>query len=484
MLLGIALFACSDPPPRSGPPPIVLVSLDTFRADRVGAFGNKDGLTPNIDAFAAESTVFLNAYSQAVQTGPSHTSMFTSRYPSEEVGADLKPYVPKDMPLMAQLLTLYDYQTGAFVAGADLSEYAGLSPGFDTYEASTDFGSLYHTGPMALAWLKKISPERPYFMFVHGYDTHSRYLKPTPYGYAHSDATLGGVGQAAVRTATERIIDGVVYLDFMALMQSFMVQLRPRSPDGKLKTAAMGGERTGETVAIQPEDAALIGDVYDGAVSYADTMFGLLLAALQERGVLDDAWVILMADHGEQLGEHGLFGHCCESNDEETHVPIIIRAPKGAGGGKRVEAYVELVDLLPTIVEIAGVTPPARIHGRSLMPALRGEPFEGKEFVYTEGSEMMRSLTMRGPKGRMTYMGLSATSSFLPDLIETARIDGPGFTATEGLTLSDREAMRTKMVAWLRTLTPPPAGRGSRGAMPDALKKSLRDHGYWDVDAK
>jgi arylsulfatase A-like enzyme len=468
---------CGD---TDGPPSIVLISLDTFRGDRLGAFGNPDGLTPNLDAFAKEAVVFDHVYSQAVQTNPSHTSLFTSHYPSEEVDTDGGTHVPDEMPLLAQLLSLYDYHTGAFVGGGDLSPYRGLDKGFDVYESTSDFGSLYHSGPKALAWLATLSDDRPFFAFIHGYDTHSRYLKPTPYGYAYSDARTSGVAQDAVRTATERIVDGVVYPDASALMTAYAQLLRPRSPEGRARFAAMW---PGEKDTITPDDRALVEDVYDGAVSYADTMFGLLVAALQDRGVLDDAYVILLSDHGEGLGEHGLFGHCCEADEEETHVPLLVRAPGGAGGGRRVTGFVELVDVMPTILELAGATAPAGIQGHSLAPALRGEPFEGRPYAFTEGSELMRLVTMRGPAGRLTFTGLSVNSPLLPDVVAAARLDGPAFTTTEGMPDATRAAMRADLVAWLRRLTTLGTAPADRGEMPAALRQSLRDHGYWEVPA-
>ncbi len=478
---GVGCTGAAAPTQRTGPPPIVLISMDTFRADRLGAYGNPDGLTPNLDTFAREAVVFESAYSQAVQTAPSHASLFTSRYPSEEVGSDRMPFVPPDMPMLAELMALYDYETGAFVGGGDLSPYRGLTRGFDAYEATSDFASFYHTGPQALAWLDKLTADAPYFLFVHGYDTHSRYLKPPPYGYAHADARVKGHGQRAVRTSTERIVDGVLYPDFNALMMSYEIELRPRSEAGKANMAALASEELEETIEVSDKDLAFIGDIYDGAVSYADTMLGLFLAALQERGVLDEAVIVILADHGEQLGEHGLFGHCCEANDEETHIPLMVRLPGGEGGGRRVEGFVELVDVMPTILELAGATPPARIHGRSLAPALRGVPFEARAFATTEGTEMMRLVTMRGAEGRLTYMGLSPSSPLLGDIVEAARLDGPGFVASEGMSPATRARMRTDLVGWLRQLTPPPQDAGSSGVMPEALKKSLREHGYWDV---
>jgi arylsulfatase len=478
MLLAAILAACSpEPASRAGPPPIVLVSLDTFRADRIGAWGNPDGLTPNLDAFAAEATIFTSAWSQAVQTAPSHTSAFTSRYPSEQVGADNAPFAPPDQPMLASLLKLYGYATGAFVGGADLAKYRGLDVGFDVYTPSRDFGGLFHTAPGALAWIDGVDRDAPWFLFVHGYDTHSPYLKPPPVGRMHTASPAPEVGVDAVRAGSERIIDGFLYDDFLPLVLSFDREVRPRSPRGRDRMAEMtAGD---DSMPVSDADLDFVRDVYDGGVSWADAQFGLLMAALQARGVLDEAVVVVMSDHGEQLGENGLFGHCCEVNDAESHVPLMIRMPGGAGGGRKVDGLVELVDLMPTLLEISGVTPPAGMRGRSLMPAIRGEPFAGREVALTEGTETLRTVSVRGPTGRLTYLGLSATSPWLADVVEAARLDGPGFVATDGLPAPDREALRTSLVTWARSLVR--SGKGTRGEMPAALKQSLREHGYWDV---
>jgi arylsulfatase len=469
-----AIAACG-PKTHTGTP-VVLISMDTLRADRLGAFGSPLGLTPNLDAFAAEAVIFDRAWSQAVQTGPSHSSVFTSRYPSEELGEDGKPYIPEDMPVLAKIFSIYGYHTGAFVAGGELREHGGLSAGFDTYQSSADFGSLWNTTPMALSWLDSLSDDKPYFLFVHGYDTHSRYLKPTPFGYTYSDARATGVGAYAVRTASERIIDGLFYADFNSLVNSYATELRPRSAGARERLAAKGEG----LLKLEPEDGAYIEQAYNGAVSYADAQFGLLMAALQERGVLDEALIVVMSDHGEQLGEHGLYGHCCEVNDEETHVPLMIRAPHAAGGGQRVSAIVELVDILPTVLEWTGLAPPAVVRGQSLVPALRGAAFEGHPYAITEGSEMMRTIAMRSPRGRLTFVGLSASSSMLPDLLETAAVNGPAFaTSSPELTDEERVTMRNALAKQLRTLAQ--SGKGSRGEAPPELRKALREHGYWDV---
>lgn len=481
-MLSAALAGCStahSTPAPAGSPPVVLISMDTLRADRLGVYGNPDGLTPNLDKFAKDAVVFDGAYSQAIQTAPSHASVFTSRYPSEQTDAGHQPALAPDATTLAKLLTLYGYDTAAFVGGADLSPFRKLTAGFATYEASVDFGSLYHTTPMALDWLDKADRSKPYFLFVHGYDTHSLYLKPTPYGYLHADRSYGGEAKILVQTATERVIDGLIYPNFSGLLRVQTALLRPRAPENRQRVADLMKEGSSPKP-VTAEDVAYIGHVYDGAVAYADGMFGTLMAGLEARGVLDTAYVVVMSDHGEQLGEHGLFGHCCAVGEEETHVVLMVRAPRGANGGRHVPPYSELVDILPTIAEIAGATAPAGTVGRSLLPAVLGQAFTPRPFAHSQGTAIARSVSVAGPGGRLTYSGLDPTSPELADLVATARLDGPGFLGSDA-DAAARPALRSELERWVRDLDPSPATAAST-RLPDALRKSLRDHGYFEVD--
>jgi hypothetical protein len=234
-------------------------------------------------------------------------------------------------------------------------------------------------------------------------------------------------------------------------------------------------------VEVNDDDVELIRRVYDGAASYADAMFGLFMADLARAGVLDRAWIVVVGDHGEQLGERGLFGHCCDAGDEETHVPLLVRPPGGTGGARHVGAFVELIDVMPTVLAVAGAAAPAGIHGRSLLPMVEGAEGEPRSWTFSQGSEIMRMVTMRGARGRLSYSGLSASEPLLPDLVEAARIDGPGFSADPSLSTDDRAAMRSAMVAWLRSTTIAGAGAGKGEELPESLRKSLREHGYFNV---
>ncbi len=471
----VCAVGCASPTP-SGPPPIILISIDTLRADHVGAYGAAEDLTPNLDAFAREAVVFDQAYSQAVQTAPSHASVFTGRYPTEQTSTDNQTVLTADHPTLAQVLSVYGYQTAAFVAGGDLAPARKLTAGFSTYDSSEDFASLYHTTPKGLAWLDTIDKNKPYFLFVHGYDCHSIYLKPTPYGYLHADASWQGPAAKAVQTATERIIDGRLYANLDGLLSADNALLRARAPENRARAQKILED--GQTpVLVGPEDLTYIRGVYSGAVSYADAMFGRFMAGIEQRGQLDRAIIIVMSDHGEQLGEHGIFGHCCGLGDEETHTVLMMRLPHGEHGGRHVSGLVEMLDVLPTIAELVGARAPAGAHGESLAAALRGEPFPGRSYTHSEGNARMRIISVRGAEGRLTYTGMPATGRYLPDVIEAARIDGPGFDGPADPVA--RASLRTELVRWLRTLEPGPDVISA--PLPASLRKALRDHGYFDV---
>lgn len=478
VLLSFGLGACAPAPAPAGPTPIVLVSLDTLRADRLGAYGNPDGLTPNLDRFASEAVVFDHVYSQAIHTAPSHGSVFTSRYSGEQITTDNKTVLDATHPTLAQVLGIYGYQTAAYVAGGDLSPERKLGRGFETYVSTDSFDSLYHTMPGALEWLDKADPARPWFLFLHGYDLHSAYLRPAPYGYLHADIDYTGNGLEVGRTTTERVVDGRVHPDFGGLIRSLVEVLRPRDPANHDEVAAIL-DTPGPVIDFTADDAAHIRDIYDGAVSYADTMFGTFMAGLSARGLLDRAAVVVMSDHGEQLGERGAFGHCCGLEDDETHVVLMVRLPGGAHGGRHEAGVAELVDVLPTLVELAGGRPPADIAGRSLLAAVRGEPFEPRTYAHTEGDRLLREVSVRTIEGRLSYIGLAPTLPLTPSVIASARLDGPGFTATPGLTDAQRGAMRDELVRWLRERRPAPTVTADPTS--EALKQEMRAHGYFEA---
>jgi arylsulfatase len=459
------------------PPPIVLVSLDTLRADRLGVYGNPDGLTPNLDAFAASSIVFDHAWSQANQTNLSHASLFTSRYPSE-LGAIANGFSPaSSIPTLASVLAVYGYRTAAFTGGAHLTRGFGLERGFQTWETPQELGSLYHTLPPALAWLDAHADGAPFLLFLHSYDTHQRYLKPSPVGLAWTDPGYHGAAQDIVRSATgtSQVVDDFAFPDnAQGELPLDLERLRLDDAGAHATILHKARARGSGATRLGAADEAYIRAAYDGAVAYADGWFGALAAGLSDRGLLDTAVIVVLSDHGESLGENGLWGHSWSLTDADLHVPLIVRLPGGRGGGAHVVGQVALLDVLPTLLELAGASPPAEIHGTSLVPALAGGPGPARPAVFSEGTARM--ISARSPTERVTFTGVDANSPFLTDLLHAAALDGPAFAGATTADPARRAALRDAMLAWRADLVPAPVFEHAD----PALVKGLQEHGYWE----
>jgi arylsulfatase A-like enzyme len=304
--------------------PIILISIDTLRADRLPAYGYAAIRTPAIDALAAGGVLFERAYTHSPQTLPAHTSIFSGRLPfASGVRDNIGFTVKDDEVLLAQRLRDRGYATGAFVSSYVLRSAVGLARGFDVYDdalekaaPSRPLGQVQRPGAQtvdaAIAWINGQATDR-FFLFVHLYEPH------TPYA---------------------------------------------------------------------PPPAFAAGDPYDGEVAYADALVGRLIAALVAAGHHDNATIIFLSDHGEGLGDHGEDEHGMFLYRETIQVPLIIRLPGGASAGRRVAEPVQHIDLVPTVLDLigapAGGTDRATLPGRSLRPVLGGAGALPAASIYAE----------------------------------------------------------------------------------------------------
>ena len=435
MLLTL-LLACAPEPRVEG---IVVVSLDTLRADRLGAYGSARGLTPNLDRFAAESVVFETAYAQANETLYSHASLFTSRYPSELDRLDPMFQPPTDALTIASVFRMVGWQTAGFVAGGHLTSAFGLGAGFETYDDTAAWGSLRDTGAAALGWLGTRAKDRPFFLFVHGYDTHDRYIKPTPFGYLNADPAYAGTTAELAREP------GAISLVFAGRASATPNLLGEHAVAHPRISALDLGARDPTTVPLTDADIAHVDGLYDGAVAWADASFGLLLAALEEQDLLDHVAVVVLSDHGEELGEHGAFNHRYRLDDATLHVPLMVRLPGGWNGGHRVRGMVELVDVAPTLWELGGLKGPTAIRGQSLVPALRGALRVERDAAFSEGA--LRLLSVRNAAGRLTAEGLAAENPYAGTVLSGAPVDGVSLTL-EGHAGQEEPLRRALVARW------------------------------------
>jgi arylsulfatase len=323
---------------------LLLVTVDTLRADRLGAYGSRLGLTPNLDRLAEESVVFTHAFAPASSTRPSIAAMMTSRYP-EELGVTSNGVpVPKHAPRLGRFLLDRGWATGAVVSNYVLRRKAGLARGFQIYDARVREregwrGVLERRGKdttdAALRVLDDLAArQQPVFLWVHYQDTHGPYVPPE----SERARTLEHERSAP---------DGLRELPLAAFLSGEGALPRYQEVDGQRQVAFY---RAG----------------YNGEVAVVDAEIGRLLDGVARRRLIGDAAVLMTADHGESLGEEDYwFAHGERIGEALVHVPLMVRVP-----GRRPERRQELASLLdvfPTFAALAGGQAPPTLRGRDLL---------------------------------------------------------------------------------------------------------------------
>jgi arylsulfatase A-like enzyme len=375
--------ACSDS--RSRYAHVVLISIDTLRADRLGCHGHAGGLTPAIDALAARGVRFANALAPAPTTLPSHTSLFTGTYPHTHGVPRNQFAVAAENVLLPEVLRDAGFATAGFVGAFPLSETFGFPQGFETWDE--DFELFIEADGVdqnqrraarvtdaALAWVDAAKPERA-FLFVHYFDPHAPYAPPPRSGGTpvHEGAPQGSTFEDVARQANAH---------HRALVPDApgWAELVQRGLTRELVEGATGAEL--------PGDAELVA-LYEGEIRYVDAEIARLLAGLERAGLLEDALVVLTADHGETLFEHAdAYNHGLWVHDTTVHVPLILAGP--GVEARTVDAPVSTIDALPTILELVGLASPPAVEGVSLVPLVRGEPLE-RGPVFSEATQPARA---------------------------------------------------------------------------------------------
>lgn len=350
LLAALALVSCER---ANQPPSVIVILVDTLRADYLGTYGFEGPISPHIDAFAQESVVFENCFSQAPWTKPSVTSLFTSLQPavhrvySHDGKFGLRDRARQTETLAEEALTLAEalkeggYATAAFVANPWIERDHGFGQGFDVFDTHPR-GNDVKAGPVleaAQEWIAKQRQERPYFAYIHLMDVHGPYNAPEEDYEAVRDSPQ--FGKEPVPLTPRQIRKAPVYLR--------------RSP----------------WVRTAPPDARVWRARYAANVHALDRRLEPFFQELRRTGVFDSAIIAITSDHGEQLHEHGRWDHGNSLYDEELHVPLIVRLPGGGNGGNRVAAVVSLVDVMPTILALAEVPPVEGLQGRDLSGSLK-----------------------------------------------------------------------------------------------------------------
>jgi arylsulfatase A-like enzyme/Tfp pilus assembly protein PilF len=304
---------------------IVLVTIDTLRSDRISSYGSNRVDTPNIDSFASDGVLFSNAASTVPFTLPAHASILTGLYPPghgvrENVGYTLDPGIPT----LAEVLSNEGWATAGFVSAFVLDSRWGIGRGFDHYFDDFDLSDF-------------------------------------------ETANLSSVQ----RSGDETVAEAVRWLDDRPMDTPFFLWLHLYDPHDPYTPP-------------EPFKSRYPNHPYDGEVAYTDSLIGDFRTALEERGLLSTSLVILTADHGEGLGDHGETSHGFFVYDTTIHVSMIVRPPANDVAGRVVDAAVSHVDLFPTVLDAAGLNAPKAVHGQSLLPLIFGEEGPTNRSVYSE----------------------------------------------------------------------------------------------------
>jgi len=343
--------ACGRPSIEARPPNVLLISIDALRADHLSCYGYDRHTSPVLDNLAARGTRFSKAFANTHGTPPSHTTLLSSIYQeSHRVGIDSTSAtgwsIPNGIQMVQEIFAGAGWHTVAVTGGGHMSAGFGFSRGFDEYidiARGVDQGIeilLEHVrGPVVAGW--------PVFAFFHTYEVHSPYHPPRGF------RRLFGEHAGTVKASSEALL--------------------------KIQKEASS--------VLTREDFAYLEALYDGEIRYTDEVLGKLLASLESLGFLDNAIVVVTADHGEEFGEHGGVLHGGTLFEELLHVPLIIG---GAGINRGIvdPSLVSLVDIAPTLLSLTGLEIPDEMEGRSVLDRPPSEKWQNQRVFAQYGDQL------------------------------------------------------------------------------------------------
>jgi arylsulfatase A-like enzyme len=322
---------------------VLIIMIDTLRPDHMSVYGYDRPTTPNIDALAQDATVFNNAFAQAPWTKPSVGSLFTGLYPRQHGvasadwtggGNDATARVdtlPPAVTTIAEVLSNIGYATFAVGSNHHLVKKMGFSQGFDSYRLDLDedeYGTRSaETNDLFFQWFRS-NKDDAFFAYLHYLDVHWPFTSPPPYRGMYANG----------------------------------------SPSIDYNRRKFGAEFNASDSRLSPDDLQHMLDSYDEGIAYVDFRIGEVIADLKRSGLYEDAMIVVVSDHGEEFTERGKLGHGQSLYDELLHVPLIVKYPCEISGcrGIRVDTVVELIDVMPTILQVVGASMPAETLAEAL----------------------------------------------------------------------------------------------------------------------
>jgi arylsulfatase A-like enzyme len=421
----------------AAPPAIIVFDIDTLRADHLGCYGYSRDTSPILDAFASEAARFDWAFAQAPYTGPSQASILTSLYPSAHGFLRDDEELPLEAVTLAEVLRDGGYRTAGFIDGGYMSDDFNMGQGFELYENVRGRG-LARSVPLALGWLREHGSE-PFLLLIHTYDTHTPYTPKPPY--------------------RELFLDG----------------LAPPTPGFEPTVEVMEGIRqsvwTDQPRSLPDNDLEYAKALYDAEIRYVDDWFGRFVEGLRELEIYDRSVIVVLSDHGEEFQEHGSVLHE-KLYATVTRIPLLIRLPGGRRAGT-ISTIVEAVDVMPTLVELAGLEVPGTVHGVSLLPRINGEaagpgrafgesPYYGRERFLAEGGRRLL-ISRDRPEREELY-------DFPADPLEQDDLAAADPAAVDRL--------RGRIDAWERWVAGARIGDGAASPPDEETLRQLRALGY------
>jgi arylsulfatase A-like enzyme len=472
-----------QPPAPPGAPDVVVVVLDTVRARSVSSYGYERPTAPEIDALAAEGALFLDATSPSTWSLPSHASLFTGRYPSSHNAHSEHRYLDARFPTLAQVLERSGYETFCMTSNAWISDALGLTRGFSFQDAA----------------LKGRAGAGLGFIFIH------RLLDRL--GLQETDKGGGVVAEHFEEWARRRPADAerpaFVFLNFIEA--HFPYHQLPREhlyrftklSYGELRSLSLDllGQQFGGQGPPTEEAAGPARDMYDGGVAYTSRLLSRVVEALRARGTLDRTVLVVLADHGELLGERGgFFGHGPSLYQEAVGVPLLLRYPPRIPAGARVKTPVSTLGVFATVLDLADLPAPPTLQAGSLAPLARGENGAPADPILSELHDFSNMVDMRRfddpqmrsdrryrllREGSLKLVALSSGEQLLYDLAadpgETRDL-GPERPADLARMVARLEEVRAKL--GLPALDAPLAAGEQAPELDEATKEQLKALGY------
>src|SRR5580658_8375325 len=399
--------------PKSSPPDVYLITIDTLRADHVGCYGYKQVETPALDALAADGVRFTQAFTHSPITNTSHITIMTGLLPSVHGVTDFGIPLSPQHVTAAELLKKQGYQTAAFIGAVILDSNTlapGLDRGFDFYDnfpAKTDTKERWdrverrgmEVVEHAEAWFGK-HRAGPHFVWVHLFDPHDPYEPPPPFSEKYKD------------------------------------------------------------------------HLYDGEIAYADSAVAHWIAFLKKAGVYDNAIIIVTGDHGEGLGEHGEETHGLFLYDSTLHIPLLLKLPAAAHRGTVIGAQVRTTDILPTILSVTGAAAPPELNGESLLPLIVNQSAPSNRELFGETDYPLRwgwapLRALRSETAKLIKAPRPELYDLQSDPKELKNLYVPAGSKFESM----QQSMQTEMSKWEAKLPPQSSSAKAEENLPDPKDK-------------